>query len=100
MYRCLADYLGFPGPQNLLAELRRVTAKKVFQSRVLFLKNLGFITPTEARKITYEETVRFERIHERTYQDLGFEIVLIDPASVSHRVKQIKRVLSLDGLKW
>ena len=90
----LADYLGFPRPQNLLQELRRVRAENVFQSRVLFLKNLGFITPTDARRITYEETVRFEQIHEQTYRDLGFEITLIDPGSVSDRVKQIRIAVS------
>jgi predicted ATPase len=93
----LADYLGFPRSQNLLQELRRVKAENVFQNRVLFLKNLGFITPTDARRITYEETVRFEQIHEGAYRDLGYEIILIDPGSVSDRVKQIKRMLSLDG---
>jgi predicted ATPase len=36
--------------------------------------NIGFVTPTEARKISYEETVRFEQIHEYTYRDLGFEL--------------------------
>lgn len=92
----LADYLGFPISQNLRQELRRVRTENVFQSRVLFIKNLGFITPTEARRITYEETVRFEQIHERTYRDLGFEITLIAPGSISDRVKQIKYTLSLD----
>jgi predicted ATPase len=92
----LADYLGIPRTQNLLQELRRIRTENVFQSRVLFLNNLGFITPTDARRITYEETVRFEQIHERTYRDLGFEITLIDPGSVSDRVKQIKRTLSLE----
>ena len=91
----LADYLRVPRPQNLLNELRRVKAESLFQSRVLFLKNLGFITPTEARRITYEETVRFEAIHVRTYRDLGFEITTIDPGSVCDRVKQLKRVLSV-----
>src|SRR5262245_16364359 len=52
----LADYLGFPRPQILLQELRRIREENIFQSRVLLLKNLGFITPTEARRITYEET--------------------------------------------
>jgi predicted ATPase len=46
------------------------------------------ITPTEARRITYEETVRFEQIHERTYRELGFEIISIGPASVSDRVRE------------
>jgi predicted ATPase len=90
----LADYLGFPRPQNLLQELRRVRAENVFQRRVLFLKNMEFITPTDARRISYEENVRFEQIHEQTYRDLGFEITLIDPGSVSDRVKQIKIAVS------
>ena len=92
----LADYLGFPRSPNLLEELRRVREDSVFETSVLFLKNLGFVTPTEARRITYEETVRFEQVHERVYRDLGYEIVLIEPGSVSDRVKQIKRSLSLE----
>jgi predicted ATPase len=93
----LADYLGFPRSETLLEELRRVRAESVFESRVLFLKNLGFVTPTLARRITYQETVRFEQIHERVYQDLGFEITLIEPGSVSDRLEQIKRTLSLQA---
>jgi predicted ATPase len=92
----LADYLGFPRSQNLLQELQRLRTEDVFQGRVLFLRNLGFITPTAARRITYEETVRFEQIHERAYRDLGFELTMIEPGSVSDRVKQIKRILSLE----
>jgi predicted ATPase len=91
----LADYLGFTRSENLLEQLRRVRAENVFEDRVLFLKNLGFITRTEARRITYEETLRFERCHERVYRDLGFAITLVEPGSVSDRVKQIKRTLSL-----
>jgi predicted ATPase len=89
----LADWLGLPRPQKLLEELRRVRSDNVFQGRVLFLKNLGFVTPTEARRITYEETVRFEQLHERTYREIGFEIILIDRGSVSDRVQQIQRRL-------
>jgi predicted ATPase len=93
----LADYLGFPRSENLLEELRRVQAEGVFESRVLFLKNLGFVTPSVARRITYEETVRFEEVHERVYRELGFEITLIAAGSVSDRVENIKRVLSLEA---
>jgi|SRR5579872_4905831 len=92
----LADYLGVPRPQNLLQELRRLRVDHVFENRVFFLKNLGFIAPTEARRISYEETVRFEQIHERTYRDLGFDIALIDPGPVSDRVKQIKGTLAVE----
>ncbi len=92
----LADYLGYPRSQNLLQELRRIRTESVFETRVLFLRNLGFVTPSEARRITYEETLRFERIHEQVYRDLGFEITFIEPGSVSGRVDQIKRSLALE----
>jgi predicted ATPase len=94
----LADYLGFDRSPNLLQELRRVKEEDVFQNTVLFLKNLGFITLTDARRITYEETVRFEQIHEQTYRNLGFQITLIDPGSVSERAEQIKRTVLLERI--
>jgi len=92
----LADYLRVPRPQNLVKELGRLKTQNVFQRSVLLIKNLGFITPTEARRITYEETARLEQIHERTYRQLGFEIISIGPASVLDRVREINRALSLD----
>jgi predicted ATPase len=61
--------------------------------------NLGFITPTEARRISYQETVRFEAIHERTYRDLGFEIAYIGGGPVLERVREVKRALSLGGVE-
>ena len=91
----LADYLGVAQPQNLIDALERIKTQNVFQKRVLFIKNLGFVTPTQARRITYEETVRFEQIHESTYRDHEFEIISIGPGSVSDRVREIKRALSL-----
>jgi len=95
----LADYLGFPKPQSLLEELERLKTQNIFQTKVVFLMNLGFVTPTEARRISYEETVRFEGIHERTYRDLGFEIAYIGAGSVLDRVREVKRALSLGGLE-
>ena len=61
-----------------------------YQNRVFFIRNLGFITPTEARRISFEETVRFEKIHEETYRDFGFELVSIEPGSLVERVRLIK----------
>lgn len=94
----LADYLRCPRPESLLQELERLTKQNVFERRVVFLLNLGFVTPTEARRISYEETVRFERIHEQVYRDLGFEIAYIGPGSVFDRVRELKHALSLGGL--
>jgi len=89
----LAVYLGHPVSDTLSRELKRIESEAIFQKRVFFMRNLGFITPTEARRISFEETLRFERIHEETYRNFGFEIVFIDPGSVSERVAAIKAAL-------
>jgi len=79
----LAVYLGFPRSDALSRELQRVKTEAIFQKRVFFIQNLGFITPTEARRISFEETLRFERVHEETYRNFGFELVPIAPGSLS-----------------
>ncbi len=75
----LAAYLGHPFSHGLSRELERIKTEAIFQKRVFFIRNLGFITPTEARRISFEETLRFERIHEETYRSFGFEIVSVEP---------------------
>jgi predicted ATPase len=89
----LAVYLGHPVTGTLTCELERIQTEAVFQKRVFFIRNLGFITPTQARRITFEETLRFERVHEATYRNLGYEIVPIEPGGISERVAAIKSVL-------
>lgn len=93
----LAVYLGFPCTQFLANELERVKKEAIYQHRVFFVRNLGFITPTEARRITFEETLRFERIHEETYRDHGFELVSIEPGTLSERVRLIKIAIGETG---
>jgi predicted ATPase len=89
----LAVYLGYPFSPFLAAELERVTKEAIYQNRVFFIRNLGFITPTEARRISFEDTVRFEKIHEETYQDFGFELVSVEPGSLAERVSIIKAAI-------
>jgi predicted ATPase len=86
----LAVYLGYPVPETLSRELERVRTEEIFQRRVFFIRNLGFITPTEARRISFEETLRFERIHEETYRNFGFEIISVKAGSLLERVAAIK----------
>jgi predicted ATPase len=91
----LADYLGFPRPRALMEELQRIKTQDVFERKVIFLRNLGFITPSEARRITFEETVRFEAIHEQVYREFGFEILRIQPGPIADRVNAIEMALGL-----
>ena len=89
----LAVYLGHPFLPFLANELERVKKEAIYQNRVFFIRNLGFITPTEARRISFEETVRFEKIHEETYRDFGFELVSVEPRSLAERVNIIKAAI-------
>jgi predicted ATPase len=89
----LARYLGFPFGSLLEHALERVTRESIFQKEVLFVRNLGFIAPTEARRIRFDEALRFERIHEDVYRQFGFELISIEAASLEARVAEIKRII-------
>ena len=89
----LAVYLGYPFSPFLAGELKRIKDESTYQPRVFFIGNLGFITPTEARRISFEETVRFERIHEETYLEFGYELIYVEPASVPERVRLMKAAI-------
>jgi predicted ATPase len=79
----LAVWLGYPFSDALSRELTRLETKAIFQKRVFFIHSLGLVTPTEARRISFDEALRFERAHEETYRKFGFEIVSIAPGSLS-----------------
>jgi predicted ATPase len=89
----LAVYLDYPVSAVLAAELERIQKEAIFQRQVFFIRNLGFITATEARRISFEETLRFEKIHEDTYRDFGFNLAFIEPGSVLERVSKIKALI-------
>jgi predicted ATPase len=86
----LAVHLGYPFSPFLAGELERVKTEAIYQPRVFFVRSLGFIMPTEARRITFEDAVRFEKIHEETYRELGFELVSVEPTGLMERVSLIK----------
>ena len=89
----LAIYLGHPVSATLSLELERIQAEAIYQRRVFFVRNLGFITPSEARRISFEEALRFERIHEVTYRNFGFEIFPVEPGSLAERAAAIKAAI-------
>jgi len=91
----LATYLGFPIPDVLAREMERIEQDRIFQKEVFFIQNLGSVTKTGARRISYEDAVRFERIHEETYRAFGYEIVPISPGTVRQRVEAIRRFIEV-----
>ena len=77
----------------LTSELERIQKEAIYQNRVFFIRNLGFITRTEARQITLDDALRFEKIHEQTYRDLGFELISGERGSLAERVTIIKTAI-------
>src|SRR5712692_5224324 len=85
----LSRYLGYPPSACLLEEMRRIEHENIYQKQVFFIENLGFCQPTEARKISFEESLLFEKIHGETYTSLGYDLIKIAPESLSERVHSI-----------
>jgi len=89
----LAKYLGYSFSALLTSELDRIQKEAIFETRVFFIQNLGFITPTRARRISFEESLRFENIHQETYRSLGFELMQVQPAALLDRVRIIQEAI-------
>ena len=71
----LSRYLGF-APSFLLArEVNRVRSEGFYENTVFFIRNQGFVQATAARRISFADSLAFERVHEETYRDLGFRLV-------------------------
>ena len=85
----LKRYLGYPASASLVEEMERIEREGIYQRRVFFIEHLGFCQPTEARKITFEETLVFEKIREETYTSLGNDLLKIAPEALSERVHRI-----------
>jgi predicted ATPase len=85
----LARYADLPVPPALAGEVDRIVAEGFYRPTVFFVRLLGFVTPTAARRITFEESVRFEGIHERVYREHGFELVEVPAGPLDERVDQI-----------
>ena len=84
----LARQLESPVSALLQAEVDRVLAEHVYAG-VFFIRNLGFVEPTAARRISFEESLAFEKLHERTYRELGFELIEVPAGPVTWRVAQV-----------
>jgi predicted ATPase len=89
----LAVHLGHPFSPFLASELERVQKETVYQNRVFFIRSLGFIAPTEARRISMEDALRFEKIHEEIYREFGFNLVYVERGSLAERVGVIKAAI-------
>jgi predicted ATPase len=91
----LCRWLGRPVPLALSQELDRIERAAVYDRGVLFVDRLGFVTPTAARRITSDEAVHFERVHEEVYRSFGYECVHIRPGTLADRIEALRRLTDL-----
>src|SRR4051812_31350852 len=80
----LCRYADLPVPEGLLEAIDG------YQQVAFLVRNLGFVEPTAARRITFEQSIGFERIHEDTYRELGFQLVEVPPAALAERTELIE----------
>lgn len=73
----------------LTEELARLAHEQVYESRVFLIRNLGFCEPTAARRISFEDSLAFEALHEEVYCSFGYELVNVEPAAVTERADWI-----------
>jgi predicted ATPase len=83
----LARFLRLPVPPVLSAELDR--AAHVYARAAFVVRGLGFVTPTAVRRISLADALEFEKIHEQTYRELGFDLVEVPPAPLAERAATI-----------
>jgi predicted ATPase len=85
----LSDFLGREPSAALKAEAARIEREAVYQRRVFFVRNLGFVAPTQARRITFEDTLRFEAVHAEVYRRFGYELIDVPAAPLGERLEMV-----------
>jgi predicted ATPase len=93
----LARFLGHPVAPELEREVDRVIREGVYQADVFLVRPLGFVEATAARRITREDAVAFEAVHEAVYRDHGYALIDLTPASVSARADAVEAHLRRCG---
>lgn len=88
----LSRFLRLPDSRLLAAEVDRSIAGRAFETSVFFIRNQGFVEPTAARRISFEDSLAFERRHEQTYRDLGFELIDVPAGPLAERTALIDRI--------
>ena len=86
----LARWMGYPQTRALSAEIDRILSDQVYDNRVFFVRPIGFVEPTAARRISYQDSLEFERVHEAEYTRLGFQLIEVPAGPVEVRAAVIE----------
>jgi predicted ATPase len=89
----LTEFLGRAPSDALKAEVERIGRERTFERRVFFVELMGRIVPTEARRITLEESTRFAAVHADVYRRFGYDCVSVPPGDVETRLEAVRELL-------
>jgi predicted ATPase len=87
----LCRFLGLAVPALLTAELDRMARDGVYDPTVFFVRSLGFVTATAARRISLADSLAFEKVHEQVYSEFGFRLVDVPAGPAADRVALVLR---------
>ena len=90
----LARWLGHPLTEGLKLELERTERDRVYHRDVFYVEGLGFVTPTEARRISFAESLRFGELHRQVYLEYGYRLIDIPAEPAEDRVARIRTHVS------
>jgi predicted ATPase len=83
----LARFLDHPVSPLLREELQRIEG--LYKRQVFLVRGLGFIIPTAARRISLEDALRFEAVHEAAYRELGYTLIPVAPGAPAERATTV-----------
>lgn len=86
----LAQYLRHPVSPALATEIARLIEELVYEPAVFFVRPIGVVTPTPARRISYQDSLVFEDVHETVYRTHGFQMIDVDTGTIEQRATAIE----------
>src|SRR5215469_4322885 len=89
----LSRFLGFPPSPLLTREVDRLLAEGTSEATAFFIRNQGFIQATAARRISFEDSLVFEQVHEQVYRELGFRLIDVPAGPLTDRVALIQQAI-------
>jgi predicted ATPase len=89
----LSHYLSVTPSRLLIDNVARIVTEGTYEPTVFFVRNQGFIHATSARRISFESSLTFERLHEQIYGDLGFHLVEVPAGPLPERVTLIQQTI-------
>ncbi|WP_233512308.1 hypothetical protein [Micromonospora deserti] len=87
----LCRYLDLTAPRHLFEEIERMVAERWYEQTAFFVRHQGFIQATAARRISFEDSLAFEKVHELTYHEVGFDLFEVPAAPLPVRVAAVQQ---------